>query len=99
MDRAQSRRRTSRHARGRSQPSGAWRMIQEPCFRRNGDAPLKAIAIILIVIGHEEYLTGPRLFNFLYNFHIWVFLLLPFCRPPVPLTARTVADLAARYLV
>jgi fucose 4-O-acetylase-like acetyltransferase len=62
---------------------------------------LKGCLIALIVFGHNIYLgqLWQPLNQFVYNFHVTCFLLLPFILPPRPLTASFAVDRAVRYLV
>lgn len=68
--------------------------------RREIDAS-KGVLIALIVLGHNTLAQAvwPGLWPFLYNFHVFCFLLLPFLYPPREIGVRFVADRAVRYLV
>jgi fucose 4-O-acetylase-like acetyltransferase len=61
----------------------------------------KGILIILIAAGHNTLLTSNihGLFQCLYSFHIFGFLMLPFLFPTKPLSRRAIIDWAVRYLV
>lgn len=48
---------------------------------RNESTALKAVLILLVILGHNKYLTGVNdmlPFRFLYSFHVYSFFLLPF---------------------
>ncbi|WP_158002445.1 acyltransferase family protein [Methyloterricola oryzae] len=62
---------------------------------------IKGIYILLIVIGHNLLLTSlyQGLFVFLYNFHVYGFLLLPFVFPAKKISRDLVINLSVRYLV
>ncbi|MGE5611472.1 MAG: acyltransferase family protein [Bacillota bacterium] len=62
---------------------------------------IKGFLIVAIVAGHNTLLTGNirNLFDVLYSFHVYGFLLLPFLFAAKPLSGRSIADRAVRYLV
>lgn len=61
----------------------------------------KGISIILIVIGHNYFVTkyNPFVFSFLYTFHVFLFFILVGLRPEKWTGYRKIADLFIRYYV
>lgn len=72
-----------------------------PVLSRDENDAAKGVLILLIVLGHNTLAQAvwPDLWPFLYNFHVYGFLLLPFLRASHPLRGRFVVDRAVRYLV
>ena len=53
--------------------------IEQSLISKRDSTLLKGILILLIMLGHNSILMQERaIFNYLYHFHVYVFLLLPF---------------------
>ena len=53
--------------------------INQSLISKKDSTLLKGILILLIILGHNSILMQERaIFNYLYHFHVYVFLLLPF---------------------
>jgi fucose 4-O-acetylase-like acetyltransferase len=62
---------------------------------------VKGVLILLIVLGHNAAFSAlvPGTFVFLYSFHIYGFLLLPFIFPIDPPSRQLLGDRLVRYMV
>jgi fucose 4-O-acetylase-like acetyltransferase len=78
---------------------GAW--VPGTGLRSREIDAIKGLLIVLIAFGHNVYLGALWLpvNQFVYNFHVICFLLLPFVFPGQPLSGRFAVDRAVRYLV
>jgi fucose 4-O-acetylase-like acetyltransferase len=72
-----------------------------PIIDRSQNDAVKGLLIILIVLGHNAYVSAalPQLFGVLYSFHVYCFLFLVFTRPEKGITKKYASDLIIRYLV
>jgi fucose 4-O-acetylase-like acetyltransferase len=71
-----------------------------PLPRNQSDA-IKGVLILMVVIGHNLFLTTSihQLKSVLYSFHVFCFFFLIFIRPAKSITFGEVRDLIIRYLV
>jgi fucose 4-O-acetylase-like acetyltransferase len=68
--------------------------------RRQWDA-VKGVLILCVVLGHSTLanVVVPALKDFVYAFHVYVFLLLPFMYGKRAMSGKSAADICIRYLV